>query len=69
MSDIVYYIHFMQILFPDSSLERRGVDLGDKKNNLNQDKKIKPSVTNDQLGENAGENRILKDNSKGGKCR
>lgn len=30
--------------------------------------KGKPSVTNDQLGENAGEGRIIKEKSKGGKC-
>ena len=33
------------------------------------DKKIKPSVSNDQLGENAGEGRSERINSKGGKCR
>lgn len=43
--------------------------MSDKKGNFNNDKKIKPSVTNDQLGENAGNDRILKDNSKGGKCK
>jgi hypothetical protein len=32
------------------------------------DKKVKPSVVNDQLGENSGEGRIIKE-SKGGKCR
>lgn len=31
--------------------------------------KNKPAVTNDQLGENAGEGRIAKENTKGGKCR
>jgi hypothetical protein len=31
--------------------------------------KGKPSTTNDQLGENAGEGRIIKENTKGGKCR
>lgn len=33
------------------------------------DKKVKPSASNDQLGENAGEGRFEKSNSKGGKCR
>jgi len=33
------------------------------------DKKCKPSVSNDQLGENAGEGRFEKANPKGGKCR
>jgi hypothetical protein len=33
-------------------------------------KKVKPSVSNDQLGENAGEGRFEKAiNSKSGKCR
>jgi hypothetical protein len=31
--------------------------------------KGKPSETNDQLGENAGEGRIIKEKTKGGKCR
>lgn len=45
--------------------------MGDKNGKAcNKDeKKIKPSVTNDQLGENAGEGRIIKENTKGGKCR
>lgn len=43
--------------------------MGDKKNKFNKDdKKIKPAVTNDQLGENSGEGRIIKE-TKGGKCR
>lgn len=42
--------------------------MADKKNNFKDEKK-KPSVTNDQLGENASENRIMKDNTKGGKCK
>ena len=33
------------------------------------DKKGKPASSNDQLGENAGEGRFEKANSKGGKCR
>ncbi len=34
------------------------------------DKKVKPDVSNDQLGENAGEGRFEKAvNSKNGKCR
>ena len=45
--------------------------MGDKKGKAfnKDDKKIKPAVANDQLGENAGEGRIIKENSKGGKCR
>lgn len=45
--------------------------MGDKKDNAfkKDDKKTKPSATNDQLGENAGEGRIIKENTKGGKCR
>lgn len=31
--------------------------------------KGKPSATNDQLGENAGEGRMIKEKTKGGKCR
>lgn len=44
--------------------------MGDKKGKTfsKDDKKIKPSVTNDQLGENSGEGRIIKE-TKGGKCR
>jgi hypothetical protein len=43
----------------------------DKKNkSKNADKKVKPSVSNDQLGENAGEGRYEKYvNNKGGKSR
>ena len=33
------------------------------------DKKVKPAVSNDQLGENAGEGRFEKANSKSSKCR
>lgn len=44
--------------------------MGDKKGNAfgKDDKKIKSSAANDQLGENSGEGRIVKE-SKGGKCR
>ena len=44
--------------------------MGDKKGKAfsKDDKKIKPSATNDQLGENSGEGRIIKE-TKGGKCR
>jgi hypothetical protein len=43
----------------------------DQKNKSNNsDKKIKPSVSNDQLGENAGEGRYEKSaGTKDGKCR
>ena len=40
--------------------------MGDKK--AKDDKKIKPSVANDQLGENSGESRYSKE-TKGGKCK
>jgi hypothetical protein len=45
--------------------------MSDKKGKSNNvDKKVKPSVSNDQLGENAGEGRFEKAvNTKGGKCR
>lgn len=44
--------------------------MGDKKGKpfKKDDKKIKPAATNDQLGENSGEGRIIKED-KGGKCR
>lgn len=42
----------------------------DKKNKASEtDKKCKPSVSNDQLGENAGEGRFEKTSSKSGKSR
>lgn len=40
-----------------------------KEKSKNADKQVKPSASNDQLGENSGEGRIEKANSKGGKCR
>lgn len=45
--------------------------MGDKKDKAwsKDDKKTKPSVTDDQLGENSGGGRIAKESSKGGKCR
>lgn len=44
--------------------------MADKKDKSSSvDKKVKPSVSNDQLGENSGEGRFEKSNSKGGKCR
>ena len=44
--------------------------MADKKDKAcNVDKKVKPSASNDQLGENAGEGRLEKSNSKGSKCR
>ena len=44
--------------------------MADKKDKAyREDKKVKPSASNDQLGENAGEGRIVKVNSKGGKQR
>ena len=43
--------------------------MSDKKGKVYRDeKKGKPAVTNDQLGENAGEARVMKGNTKGGKC-
>lgn len=48
---------------------KEGASMGDKKGNaFSKDDKKKPSVTNDQLGENSGEGRVIKE-SKGGKCR
>jgi hypothetical protein len=42
--------------------------MGDKKCKApRDDKKIKPDVTNDQLGENAAEGRFVKSVNKGGK--
>ena len=44
--------------------------MADKKGNSSKDeKKGKPADSNDQLGENSGEGRAIKDNSKTGKCR
>jgi hypothetical protein len=44
--------------------------MGDKKGKApKDDKKIKPEITNDQLGENAGEGRFLKADPKSGKKR
>lgn len=48
--------------------------MADKKNKINDNDKKKPSVGNDQLGENAGEGRFeksvnTKGGTKGGKCR
>lgn len=40
----------------------------DKKGKADSEKN-KPAASNDQLGENAGEGRIAKENTKGGKCR
>lgn len=40
--------------------------MGDKK--AKNDKKVKPSIDNDQLGENSGEGRFIKE-TKGGKCK
>ena len=40
-----------------------------KKKDRNVDKKVKPSVTNDQLGENAGEGRFERANTKSSKSR
>ncbi len=43
---------------------------GKKNKSNNIDKKVKPTVSNDQLGENAGEGRYEKSvNTKGGKSR
>ena len=43
--------------------------MADKKDKAFKDvKKDKPSVTNDQLGENSGEGRVI-NNTKSGKCR
>ena len=42
--------------------------MADKKQKTDQEKG-KPSTANDQLGENAGEGRAIKQSSKGGKCR
>ena len=44
--------------------------MADKKDKSSSvDKKGKPSISNDQLGENSGEGRYEKLNSKSGKCR
>ena len=44
--------------------------MSDKKSKAGgSDRKGKPSVSNDQLGENAGEGRFEKSTSKDGKCR
>lgn len=42
--------------------------MADKKSKTDKVKE-KPATTNDQLGENAGEGRVIKENTKGGKCR
>lgn len=47
-----------------------GYRMADKKDKAcNIDKKGKPTISNDQLGENAGEGRFEKTNGKGNKCR
>ena len=47
-----------------------GLRVADKKDkSSSSDKKGKPSASNDQLGENAGEGRFEKLSPKGGKCR
>ena len=44
--------------------------MADKKGkDCNVDKKGKPTISNDQLGENAGEGRFEKTSCKDGKCR
>lgn len=42
--------------------------MADKKVKANKGKE-KPSITNDQLGENAGQGRIIKESTKSGKNR
>lgn len=44
--------------------------MADKKGKaFKDDKKDKPAASNDQLGENSGEGRVIKENTKTGKCR
>lgn len=46
-------------------IRKGGLFVGDKKNkSVKEDKKGKPAVYNDQIGENAGEGRIINEKSK-----
>lgn len=71
--NIIKYLYKIPITADNISkyYGRRGVVMGDNKNKSfsKDDKKGKPAATNDQLGENAAEGRILKDAGKNGKCR
>ncbi len=64
MNNLTFYAHTISIL------PKGGLCMADKNCNLGKDdRKGKPSASNDQLGENAGSGRIMKSADTGKKCK